>query len=122
MAKTILIVDDSAVIRNSLGFLLENEGYDVQTAATGIEGLTYAQARRFDLVMADLNMPQMPGYEMIAKLRAMEQYAEVPIIIITTAEEALDKRQGFEAGANLFLIKPTEPQKMVKYVRMFLNQ
>ncbi len=122
MAKTILIVDDSAVIRNSLCFLLENEGYDVQTAATGLEGLEKAQSRNFDLVMADINMPKMPGYEMIQKLRVLEQYADVPIIIITTEEEASNKRKGFEAGANLFLIKPTEPQKMVKYVKMFLNQ
>ena len=122
MAKTILIVDDSAVIRNSLCFLLESEGYEVQTAATGIEGLDKAQSRQFDLVMADINMPQMPGYELIRKLRELHQYADVPIIIITTEEEAHDKRQGFEAGANLFLIKPTEPQKMVKYVKMFLNQ
>ena len=122
MAKTILIVDDSAVIRNSLCFLLESEGYAVQTAATGLEGLEKAQSQQFDTIIADINMPQMPGYEMIKKLRALEQYRDVPIIIITTEEEAGDKRKGFEAGANLFLIKPTEPQKMVKYVKMFLHQ
>lgn len=122
MAKTILIVDDSAVIRNSLCFLLENEGYEVQTAADGVDGLEKAQTQHFDTIIADINMPKMPGYEMISKIRAHEQYADVPIIIITTEEEAHDKRKGFEAGANLFLIKPTEPQKMVKYVKMFLNQ
>ena len=122
MAKTILIVDDSAVIRNSLCFLLESEGYAVQTAATGIEGLEKAQSQQFDTIIADINMPQMPGYEMIKKLRTLERYVDVPMIIITTEEEAGDRRKGFEAGANLFLIKPTEPQKMVKYVNMFLNQ
>jgi two-component system, chemotaxis family, chemotaxis protein CheY len=59
---------------------------------------------------------------LIKEIRKQENYKDVPIIIITTEEEANDKRKGFEAGANLFLIKPTEPKKMVKYVKMFLNQ
>ncbi len=122
MAKSVLIVDDSAVIRNSLCFLLENEGFDVQTAANGIEGLEKAQAQQFDTIIADINMPKMHGYDLIKEIRKKENYKDVPIIIITTEEEAVDKRKGFEAGANLFLIKPTEPKKMVKYVKMFLNQ
>jgi two-component system chemotaxis response regulator CheY len=122
MAKSVLIVDDSAVIRNSLCFLLENEGFEVQTASNGIEGLEKVQALQFDTIIADINMPKMHGYELIREIRKFENYQDVPIIIITTEEEAADKRKGFEAGANLFLIKPTEPKKMVKYVKMFLNQ
>ena len=122
MAKSVLIVDDSAVIRNSLCFLLENEGFEVQTAANGIEGLEKAQAQQFDTIIADINMPKMHGYDLIKEIRKKENYKDVPIIIITTEEEAIDKKKGFEAGANLFLIKPTEPKKMVKYVKMFLNQ
>ena len=122
MAKSVLIVDDSAVIRNSLCFLLENEGFEVQTAANGIEGLEKAQAHQFDTIIADINMPKMHGYDLIEEIRKKENYKDVPIIIITTEEEAVDKKKGFEAGANLFLIKPTEPKKMVKYVKMFLNQ
>lgn len=122
MAKSVLIVDDSAVIRNSLCFLLENEGFEVQTASNGLEGLEKAQSRQFDTIIADINMPKMHGYELIKEIRKHDQYKDVPIIIITTEEEATDKRKGFEAGANLFLIKPTEPRKMVKYVKMFLNQ
>jgi two-component system chemotaxis response regulator CheY len=122
MAKSVLIVDDSAVIRNSLCFLLENEGFEVQTASNGREGLAKAQAQQFDTIIADINMPKMHGYDLIKEIRKHEHYKNVPIIIITTEEEATDKRKGFEAGANLFLIKPTEPKKMVKYVKMFLNQ
>jgi two-component system chemotaxis response regulator CheY len=122
MAKSVLIVDDSAVIRNSLCFLLENEGFEVQTASNGREGLEKAQAQQFDTIIADINMPKMHGYDLIKEIRKHEHYKNVPIIIITTEEEATDKRKGFEAGANLFLIKPTEPKKMVKYVKMFLNQ
>ena len=121
MAKSVLIVDDSAVIRNSLGFLLETEGFHVQTAGNGLEGLEKIQTHQFDTIIADINMPKMPGYELIREIRRLEHYKDIPIIIITTEEEAADKRKGFEAGANLFLIKPTEPQKMVKYVKMFLN-
>ena len=66
-------------------------------------------------------MPRMHGYDLIKEIRKKEAYANVPIIIITTEEEAADKKKGFEAGANLFLIKPTEPKKIVKYVKMFLN-
>lgn len=121
MARSVLIVDDSAVIRNSLCFLLENEGFEVLTAMNGIDGLEKVKARQFDTIIADINMPKMPGYELIREIRRLEQYKDVPIIIITTEEEAADKRKGFEAGANLFLVKPTEPQKMVKYVKMFLN-
>jgi two-component system chemotaxis response regulator CheY len=122
MAKSVLIVDDSAVIRNSLCFLLENEGFEVQTASNGVEGLEKARKQQFDTIIADINMPKMHGYELIKEIRKQEHYKHVPIIIITTEEEATDKRKGFEAGANLFLIKPTEPKKMVKYVKMFLNQ
>ncbi len=122
MAKSVLIVDDSAVIRNSLGFLLETEGFEVQTAGNGIEGLEKIQTYQFDTIIADINMPKMHGYELIKEIRKRENYKDIPIIIITTEEEAADKKKGFEAGANLFLIKPTEPKKMVKYVKMFLNQ
>jgi two-component system, chemotaxis family, chemotaxis protein CheY len=122
MAKSVLIVDDSAVIRNSLCFLLENEGFEVQTAANGVEGLEKAQTQQFDTIIADINMPKMHGYDLIREIRKKDTYKDVPIIIITTEEEASDKKKGFEAGANLFLIKPTEPKKMVKYVKMFLNQ
>jgi len=122
MAKSVLIVDDSAVIRNSLCFLLENEGFEVQTAANGIEGLEKVQVYQFDTIIADINMPKMHGYDLIKEIRKKDNYKDVPIIIITTEEEAIDKKKGFEAGANLFLIKPTEPKKMVKYVKMFLNQ
>jgi len=122
MAKSVLIVDDSAVIRNSLCFLLENEGFEVQTAANGIEGLEKVQVYQFDTIIADINMPKMHGYDLIKEIRKKDNYKDVPIIIITTEEEANDKKKGFEAGANLFLIKPTEPKKMVKYVKMFLNQ
>ena len=121
MAKSVLIVDDSAVIRNSLCFLLETEGFDVQSASNGIEGLEKVEARHFDAIIADINMPRMHGYDLIKEIRKKEAYANVPIIIITTEEEAADKKKGFEAGANLFLINPTEPKKIVKYVKMFLN-
>ncbi len=122
MAKSVLIVDDSAVIRNSLCFLLQNEGFEVQTAANGLDGLEQVRSRHFDTIIADINMPKMHGYDFIKEIRQQSNYQDVPIIIITTEEEASDKKRGFEAGANLFLIKPTEPKKMVKYVRMFLNQ
>jgi len=122
MAKSVLIVDDSAVIRNSLCFLLETEGFDVQTAGNGVEGLEKVEAHQFDTIIADINMPKMHGYDLIKAIRDKDNYKDVPIIIITTEEEAADKKKGFEAGANLFLIKPTEPKKMVKYVKMFLNK
>ena len=122
MAKSVLIVDDSAVIRKSLGFLLEMEGFEVHTANNGVEGLEKAQNHQFDTIIADINMPKMHGYNLIKEIRKKENYKDVPIIIITTEEEAADKKKGFESGANLFLIKPTEPQKMVKYVKMFLSQ
>ena len=122
MAKSVLIVDDSPVIRNSLCFLLETEGFHVHTASNGLEGLEKIQAAQFDTIIVDINMPKMHGYDLIKEIRQREHYQDVPIIIITTEEEAADKTKGFEAGANLFLIKPTEPKKMVKYVKMFLNQ
>ncbi|MBD3306822.1 response regulator [candidate division KSB3 bacterium] len=121
MTKSVLIVDDSAVIRDSLGFLLETEGFTVQTAENGLEGLEKLQTHQFDTIIADINMPQMHGYDLIRAIRQYEQYRDVPIIILTTEEEARDKKQGFEAGANLFLIKPTDPKKMIKYVKMFLH-
>ena len=90
MAKSVLIVDDSAVIRNSLCFLLENEGFEVQTAANGVEGLEKAQTQQFDTIIADINMPKMHGYDLIREIRKKDTYKDVPIIIITTEEEAIE--------------------------------
>ena len=69
MAKSVLIVDDSAVIRNSLCFLLETEGFEVQTAGNGVEGLEKVEAHHFDTIIADINMPRMHGYDLIREIR-----------------------------------------------------
>jgi len=82
MKKKILVVDDSATIRTLQGFILESAGFEVQTASNGIEALEKLYREKFDLVVADINMPKMDGLTLIKTLRKQNSYRDLPIIIL----------------------------------------
>jgi two-component system chemotaxis response regulator CheY len=120
MKKTILIVDDSEFVRSYHSYILEEADFQVITAVDGSDGLEKLYSNPCDLVLSDINMSNMDGYEFIRRIRADKKYIALPIIIVSTESEAKDKMKGFEAGANLYIVKPSSPEMMVENIRMVL--
>ena len=118
--KTILIVDDSEFVRSYHSYILEEANFQVVTAVDGSDGLEKLYTNNCDLVLSDINMSNMDGYEFIRRIRADKKYSALPIIIVSTESEARDKMKGFEAGANLYIVKPSSPEMMVENIRMVL--
>ena len=121
MNARVLVVDDSGIARELQCFMLEDAGYDVQRAINGSEAMEKTLTTHFELVVTDVNMPQMDGYELTRRLRATAEYETTPIIIVSTESEAKDKTRGFEAGANLYVVKPVRLNDMVAKARMLLG-
>ncbi len=121
MAKTILAVDDSASIRRMVQFTLKGAGYDVIEAADGEEGLQRAKAGTVNLVLTDQNMPRMDGLTLIRALRAMPDYKNVPILVLTTESSADMKAQGRAAGATGWLVKPFAPKGLIDVVKKVIG-
>jgi two-component system chemotaxis response regulator CheY len=119
--KTILIVDDSEFVRSYHSYILEQAHFRVITAVDGSDGLEQLYTNACDMVLTDINMCNMDGYEFIRRVRAEGKYNSLPIIIVSTESEARDKMKGFEAGANLYLVKPSSPGTMVENIRLLLR-
>jgi len=120
MKKLILIVDDSEFVRNYHAYILKNASFEVITAVDGCDGLEKLYTNNCDLIMTDINMNRMDGYEFIRRVRAEPRYRELPIFIVSTESESKDKMKGYQAGANLYLVKPCSPEMMVENLRMVL--
>ena len=121
MSKSILIVDDSASIRQMLGFTLRSAGYEVDEAVDGRDGLGKAQRKAYQLVFTDQNMPNMDGLTLIKSLRGLPNYRAVPILMLTTEAADSMKLQGREAGATGWLVKPFDPPKLLEVTKKVLN-
>jgi CheY-like chemotaxis protein len=116
MSKRILVVDDDEMVLMALGELLKPEGYEVQTVSSGEEALKLLDENGYDLLMFDLIMPVMDGYELCRRARQKEKYKETPIVFLTAKSRDEDRVKGLEAGANLFLSKPISPDKLIQIV------
>ncbi len=122
MTKKILIVDDSEMVRNFYYYILKNAGFEVKSAIDGVDGLEKLfQDPEIELVVTDINMPNMDGYSMIEKIREDIQFETIPIIIISTEQEASDKQRGFDVGADIYVVKPIEPNVLIENVRILLG-
>jgi two-component system chemotaxis response regulator CheY len=117
--KTILIVDDSQFVRNYHAQILA-PGFDVITAVDGMDGLEKLYSHSCDLILTDINMGHMDGYEFIRCVRAEPKYEDLPIIVISTEADPSDRMKGFEAGANLYIVKPCDPSMMMENIRAAL--
>jgi len=120
MKKKILVVDDSEFVRNYHAHILTQANFDVLTAVDGNDGLEKLYTHPCDVILTDINMGHMDGYEFIRRVRAEPQYEDLPIIIISTEGAKTDKMRGFEAGANLYIVKPSEPAVMIENIRLVL--
>ncbi len=114
---TILVVDDSASIRNMVTFALEQAGHQVVEAENGQVGLKKAQAGRFDLVLTDVNMPIMDGITLCAELRKLPAFKFTPILVLTTESSDSMKQKGKSAGATGWLVKPFNPEKLLSTIQ-----
>jgi two-component system chemotaxis response regulator CheY len=121
MAKTILTVDDSASIRQMVSFTLKGAGYGVVEAVDGEDGLAKAKTNDVALVLTDQNMPKMDGLTLIKSLRAMPQFQNVPILMLTTEAGDAMKAQGKAAGATGWLVKPFDPPKLLEVVKKVIG-
>ncbi len=117
----ILIVDDSPTARETMVALLENEGYQLELAKDGFEALQILESLQPDLILLDVMMPGMDGFEVCRRIRATPQLAEVPIIILTALDDRDSLMQGIESGADDFLHKPVDRQEIVARVRTIIR-
>ena len=121
MAKTILTVDDSASIRQMVKLSLKASGHTLIEAGDGIEGLNKARETQADMVITDLNMPNMNGLGLIRELRKMPAYQGVPIIFLTTESDEAMKKEAKAAGATGWITKPFQADQLLAVVRKVLG-
>ncbi len=116
MAKTILIVDDSASVRQVVGIALRGAGYEVIEGCDGKDALTKLDGRKVNLIISDINMPNMDGISFIKEARKLPAYRFTPIVMLTTESQESKKREGQEAGAKAWVVKPFQPPQMLAVV------
>ncbi len=121
MKKTILIVDDSYSIRESIAFLLTESGFDIIKANDGKDALTFLDGRKIDLILTDLHMPIMNGIELIINVRKNIDYKRIPILLLTTETLKQKKLEAKKAGATGWLNKPFEKQKLFNVINKVLR-
>lgn len=112
MAK-ILAVDDSASMRQMVSFTLKGAGHEVVEAVDGVDALAKAKTTKFDLVISDVNMPNMDGITLIAELRSLPAFKFTPMLMLTTESAGDKKQQGKAAGATGWIVKPFNPDQLL---------
>ena len=113
MAKRILTIDDSKTIRDMLLLTLNEAGFEVLQAVDGLDGLDVLDKERVDVVVTDINMPRMDGYEVIRQMRKNAVHKSTPILVLTTESEAAKRNIAREAGATGWMVKPFDPDRLV---------
>ena len=109
----ILAVDDSASMRQMVAFTLKGAGHDVVEAVDGVDALAKAQGQKFDLVISDVNMPNMDGITLISELRKIANFKFIPMLMLTTESTGDKKQQGKAAGATGWIVKPFNPDQLL---------
>ncbi len=109
-AQSLLVVEDSITSRMLLKNILESAGYLVKTAIDGVEGLTALKSQHFDLVVSDVEMPRMDGFELTAKIRADKKLAELPLVLVTALDSREHRERGIDVGANAYIVKSSFDQ------------
>ncbi|MCS5712012.1 response regulator [Candidatus Berkiella aquae] len=113
----ILTVDDSKSMRQMIAFTLESAGIEVIEKSDGLEAYEWAKQNAApDLILADINMPNMDGITLIKKLREMQEYKYIPILVLTTESSKEKKIQGKETGATGWIVKPFDPEQLINTI------
>ncbi len=119
---TVLVVDDVPDVTEMIGLLLKHAGYDVATAGSATAALQMARKQHFDLVISDIGMPEMNGYELAMALRDLAAYNSTPLIAVTGYSEYDDRGRAVRAGFNVHLAKPIEPTQLLSLMNELLSQ
>lgn len=117
----ILAVDDSASMRQMVSFTLKGAGYEVEQATDGVEALALAKSAQFDLVLSDVNMPNMDGLTLTKELRTLPAYKFTPILVLTTEAGSDKKQEGKSAGATGWIVKPFNPDQLLSTVKRVMG-
>jgi len=108
--RSVLVVEDSITSRALLKNILEAAGYDVKTAVDGVDGFTQLRSGAFDIVVSDVEMPRMNGFDLTARIRDDKKFSELPVILVTALESRQDKERGVDVGANAYIVKSSFDQ------------
>jgi two-component system chemotaxis response regulator CheY len=119
--KQVLTVDDSSSVRQMVSFTLRKLGYEVVEAVDGKDGLGKATGGKFDLIITDLNMPNLDGIQLISAVRKLPGYAFAPILMLTTESQAEKKDEGRKAGATGWIVKPFNADQLVSAVQKLIK-
>jgi two-component system chemotaxis response regulator CheY len=117
----ILAVDDSPSMREMLAAVLRDSGYQVVEAEDGVKALELAKTRSIDVVLTDQNMPNMDGLSLVKNLRGLPAYKDTPIMMLTTESSAEMKQKGRDAGATGWMVKPFDPDKLVRMLKSLIG-
>jgi len=121
VAKTIMTADDSASVRQMVSFTLRQHGYDVVEAVDGRDALHKLGAGTVDMLITDLNMPNLDGIGLIKGARALASCRFIPIVMLTTESQDSKKQEGKAAGATGWIVKPFQPDQLISVVRKVLG-
>ncbi|TVQ99201.1 MAG: response regulator [Spirochaetaceae bacterium] len=121
MAKTVLVVDDSSAIRQSVAFVLDQAGYGVVQAEDGVDALGKLDGATFDLIITDVNMPNMDGITLTANVRKNPAYQFVPVVVLTTESQSSKMDEGKAAGATGWIVKPFNAEKLLQVVKKLIG-
>lgn len=122
MGKRLLVVDDDPGLLLAVSETLRAEGYDVKTARRGGEALVIIAQSLPDLIISDIRMPGMDGYQLVKNLRSNARTRLVPIVFLTAKDEIADRVEGFRAGVDAYLTKPFEPEELTAIVQAILQR
>ncbi len=120
--KKILLVDDSSTVLLMERMILSKSPYDLVTARDGMEGVEKAKAERPDLILMDVVMPRMDGFEACRRLRADDETREIPVIMVTTRGELQSVESGYESGCSDYVTKPINGLELLSKVRNYLGE
>lgn len=121
MAKRVLTADDSASIRQMVSFTLKNAGYEVVEAVDGKDALSKLNGDPINMVITDLNMPNLDGISLVKNIRSNSSYKFIPIVLLTTESQESKKIEGKQAGATGWIVKPFKPEQLVAVVKKVLG-
>jgi len=119
--KKVLVVDDDKKSRYLVSFLLEKEGFKVIIATNGLEGIEAARKQQVDLIIMDVKMPKMDGYETTKRIRRLEKYKSIPIIALTSYAMTEDKERALKAGCTGYIPKPITSETFISEIKKFLE-
>lgn len=122
MSKNILIIEDSSTMRSMISAIIEEMGdFVITEAASGFEALKVLPTRNFDLIITDINMPDINGLEIVNFVKNHPNYRNIPLIIVTTERSEEDRKKGLALGAADYVTKPFKPEDLQKVVRRIIG-